>query len=289
MKQMPLMISVDDLVENYDAIAFDSYGVLVDGIDPLPGAIEFTHRLSRLGKPWLLATNDASRLTDCRVEVMRDQGFGIRTDQVISAGALLGKFFDERGLIGTQCIATGSGDAVEFVRLAGCDPVGLTSNDDVSTSLALAGITGYDWSTATTDMLTLIIRRMDAGNPLHLVVPNPDVLYPDGADRFSIGPGGLAEMLETAVSRRFGDDDAVKFTKLGKPYSPMFDAIKERLAGYERIAFVGDQLHTDIAGANRAGLNSVLIGTGITRWSNASDLIDVPVSMMPKLLLRSML
>ena len=289
MNTAPPVVSVDFLFDRYSAIAFDSYGVLVDGIDPLPGAIEFTDRLNRVGKPWLLATNDASRLTDHRVEVMSGQGFGITTDQVISAGALLGRYFEELGLIGTQCIATGSGEAVEFVRLAGCDPVPLTSYDDMSASLALAGITGYDWASATTDILTLIIRRMDAGNPLHLVVPNPDVLYPDGADRFSIGPGGLAEMLETAVSRRFGDDDAVKFTKLGKPYSPMFDAIKEHLNGLERIAFVGDQLHTDIAGANQAGLDSVLIGTGITRWTNADDLSDVPDSMMPKFLLPSML
>ena len=72
-------------------------------------------------------------------------------------------------------------------------------------------------------MLTLITRRMDAGNPIRLVVPNPDVLYPDGGDRYAIGPGGLAEMIESAVSKRFGDEDAVKFTKLGKPYAPMFD------------------------------------------------------------------
>lgn len=288
MNTEPNMVSTDYLAEKYDAIAFDSYGVLVDGIDPLPGAIEFTDHLNRIGKPWLLATNDASRLTDGRVEVMRGQGFGITTEHVISAGSLLETYFEELGIKGSRCIATGSGDAVEFVRLAGCEPVPLTSNDDVSNCLALAGITGYDWGKATSDMLTLIIRRMDAGNPLHLVVPNPDVLYPDGSDRFSIGPGGIAEMIESAVSRRFGDDDAAKFTKLGKPYSPMFDAIKERLDGSERIAFVGDQLHTDISGANQAGLDSVLIGTGITKWDSASDLNGVPESMKPKLLLPSM-
>ena len=284
----PPIVSVDFLFDRYDAIAFDSYGVLVDGIDPLPGAIELTDRLSAAGKPWLLATNDASRLTASRLEVMQGQGFGIEEDQVISAGSLLRRFFEERGVTGTRCIATGKGDAVEFVRLGGCEPIGLTPDDDISTSLAIAGITGYDWFEATSDMLSLIIRRMDAGNPLHLVVPNPDVLYPDGVNRFSIGPGGLAEMIETAASRCFGDDDAVKFTKLGKPYAPMFDAIKERLNGYKRVAFVGDQLHTDIAGANRAGLDSVLIRTGITRWNDASDLEDVPQSMMPTLLLPSM-
>lgn len=289
MNTAPSIVSIDHLVENYDAIAFDSYGVLVDGIDPLPGAIELTDRLSTAGKPWLLATNDASRLTKSRIEVMQAQGFGIEEDQVISAGSLLGRFFDERGVTGTRCIATGRGDAVEFVRLAGCEPVGLTLDDDESVSLAIAGITGYDWFETTSDMLTLIIRRMDAGNPLHLVVPNPDVLYPDGVNRFSIGPGGLAEMIETALSRRFGDDEAVKFAKLGKPYAPMFDAISERLNRYKKVAFVGDQLHTDIAGANRAGLDSVLIGTGITRWNDASDLKSVPPSMMPAFLLPSMM
>ena len=288
MSQKPPIISVDYLLASYDAIAFDSYGVLVDGIDPLPGAIELTDRLSVAGKPWVLATNDASRLTAGRLAVMQGQGFGIEEDQVISAGSLLRRFFAERGLTGTRCIATGSGDAVEFVRLAGCEPVGLRIDDDESMSLAIAGITGYDWFEATRDMLSLIIRRMDVGNPLYLVVPNPDVLYPDGVDRFAIGPGGLAEMIETAVSRCFGDEQSGKFTKLGKPYAPMFDAIKERLEGCDRVAFVGDQLHTDIAGANRAGFDSVLIGTGITRWSDASDLVDVPMSMMPTLLLPSM-
>ena len=288
MRTSPTIVSTDYLFERYDAIAFDSYGVLVDGIDPLPGAIEFTDRLSEGGIPWLLATNDASRLTDKRVKVMRDQGFGIEEDQVISAGALLRRYFEERGIVGTRCIATGHGEAVEFVRLGGCEPVGLTPEDDDSVSLAIAGITGYDWFEATRDMLSLIIRRMDAGNPLHLVVANPDVLYPDGIERFAIGPGGLAEMIETAVSRCFGDDDAVKFTRLGKPYAPMFDAIKDRLDGYKKVAFIGDQLHTDIAGANSAGIDSVLIGTGITRWNDANDLKDVPPSMMPKVLLPSM-
>ncbi len=288
MNPIPPIVSIDFLIENYDAIAFDSYGVLVDGVDPLPGAIEFTDRLNRLDKPWVLATNDASRLTASRLDVMQGQGFGIEEDQVISAGSLLRRFFEERGIVGARCIATGHGDAVEFVRLAGCTPVKLTPDDGASASLAIAGITGYDWVNATSDMLTLIIRRMDAGDPLHLVVPNPDVLYPDGLDRFAIGPGGLAEMIETAVSRCFGENEAVKFAKLGKPYAPMFDAIKERLKGCEKVAFVGDQLHTDIAGANRAGMDSVLIGTGITRWESADDLRDVPDDLMPSHLLRSM-
>ena len=281
-------ITADELFDSFDAIAFDSYGVLVDGVEPLPGAIEFIDRLNAAGRPWVLATNDASRLTDSRMQVMRGQGFGIDAEHIISAGSLLRGFFADRSVLGTRCIATGQGDAVEFVRLGGCVPVPLGTADDEATSLVIAGITGYDWFTATSDMLTLIIRRMDAGNPLHLTVPNPDVLYPDGADRFAIGPGGMAEMLELALARRFGDVDEVRFEKLGKPYAPMFDAIAERLRGCRRIAFVGDQLQTDIAGANRAGFASVLTGTGITRWETADDLRTLPPELTPTYLLPSM-
>ena len=53
MNTAPPIVSVDFLFDRYDAIAFDSYGVLVDGIDPLPGAIELTDRLSAAGKPWV--------------------------------------------------------------------------------------------------------------------------------------------------------------------------------------------------------------------------------------------
>ena len=73
---------------------------------------------------------------------MQGQGFGIGEKQVISAGSLLRRFFEERGIVGKQCIATGQGDAVEFVRLAGCTPVVLTPDDVDSASLAIAGITG---------------------------------------------------------------------------------------------------------------------------------------------------
>ena len=288
MKPLPSVISLDFLMDEYDAIAFDSYGVLVDGVDPLPGAIEFTNRLTDAGMTWVLATNDASRLNPQRLDVMLKQGFPMREAQIISAGSLLKRYFEGLGITGQQCIATGSGDAVEFVRIAGCEPVPLSAQDDDAAALALAGITGYDWREATSDILTLIVRRMDGGNPLHLVVPNPDVLYPDGLERFSIGPGGLAMMIEAATTRCFGDVDIVKFTKLGKPYAPMFDAIKERIGSQMRVAFVGDQLHTDILGANQAGIDSVLVGTGITRWERPEDLRQVEDAMMPDFLLSSM-
>lgn len=42
-------VSIDDLIERYETLLFDAYGVLVDRDGPLPGAIGLLNRLLRLG------------------------------------------------------------------------------------------------------------------------------------------------------------------------------------------------------------------------------------------------
>ena len=284
----PQLTTVDRLLDRYDAFGFDSYGVLVDGIDPLPGALDLIKRLNDAGKSWVVATNDASRLPQTRLELMQSQGFEIETHQVVSSGSLLKGFFEARQILGTKCIATGFGEAIEYVKVGGCEPVQLGATDDSAASLVLAGIHGFDWEQGLSDILSLAFRRLDAGNPLHMAVPNPDILYPDGEQRFSVGPGGLAELIETALQRGFGVSEWTTFAKLGKPHAPMFDEISSRLPSGSKAVFFGDQLHTDILGGNAAGFDTVLMGTGIARWQGPEDFDDVDSSQVPTYLLPSL-
>ncbi len=287
MSESPIPISVDELVERYDSFGFDSYGVLVDGNDPLPGALQLTRRLNRLGKSWIVATNDASRLPRTRLDTMRKQGFEIEMHQLVTSGMLLKGYFERRGLIGTQSIVTGFGETVEYVALAGCQPVGLDSKDDASASLVLAGIQGFNWDATLEEMLSLIFRRIDSGHPLYLAVPNPDVLYPNGIGRYAIGPGGLAGLIESALAQAFPESIWTRFERLGKPHAPIFDEIKARFMTDTDIIFIGDQINTDIAGANNAGLHSALIGTGVSRQyrDRASDFIELEPSKIPTYLI----
>ena len=289
MKTLPTIASIEELVDRFDAFAFDSYGVLVDGVNPLPGAIHLLSRLRQIGVPFVVATNDASKLTEARVATMRSQGFDVELADVVSSGSLLRDWAISRQLVGKTVIATGHGDAVEYVRLAGMGPVELGSQEHDAAGLIIAGIQGYDWETALSEIITMLYRHIDAGRRFHGSVPNPDVLYPDGTDRYAIGPGGLAGLIEQALERGFGaTGEPWTFDRLGKPHAPMFDEIKARLPAGANVAFFGDQLHTDIAGANAAGLTSVLTGTGITRWQNPHDFISVSDALMPDFLLQSM-
>ena len=288
MIELPSITTIDALVERYDAFGFDSFGVLVDGKDPLPGALELISRLNALGKPFVVATNDASKLTDRRVEHMRAQGFDLGLEQVVTSGSLLEGWAKARALVGSRALATGSGEALEYVRRAGMEPVGLDTDAADAAGLVIAGIQGFDWETALSDIVTVLYRQLDAGRTFPGAVPNPDVLYPDGLDRYAIGPGGLAGLIEVALERGFGSANRWSFDKLGKPHAPMFDEIKRRLPDGADVVFLGDQLHTDIQGANAAGFASALTGTGIARWSSGHDFVGVDATLMPTYLIESL-
>ena len=103
-----------------------------------------------------------------------------------------------------------------------------------------------------------------------LVVPNPDTYWPNVHDgEYGIGAGGQARFL-CSVLREMGV--AVEPVYLGKPYPPIYRHALHTLEirfgltelKPEEVAAVGDSLTSDIAGARRAGMRSVLVLTGIT-------------------------
>ena len=62
-----------------------------------------------------------------------------------------------------------------------------------------------------------------------------------------------------------------RFTALGKPERYIFEAGMKRLSvgPTEKVVMLGDQLITDIRGANAFGIDSVLVETGIGRPDEA--------------------
>jgi HAD superfamily hydrolase (TIGR01450 family) len=78
------------------------------------------------------------------------------------------------------------------------------------------------------------------------VFPMPDGPWP--------GTGAVLAAVEAA-----GGTEA---TVVGKPEPFIFDHARELLAGCEHVAIVGDNLESDIAGGERAGLTTILVLTG---------------------------
>ncbi len=66
-------VPAEVLVERYQALFLDAYGVLVHQTGPLPGARGFIEHLNAVAKPYWILSNDASRLTTTTAERYRSR------------------------------------------------------------------------------------------------------------------------------------------------------------------------------------------------------------------------
>ena len=260
---MPRLASVEDLLGAYDGFLLDAYGVLKDASGALPGACELVARLDDLGKPYVVVTNDASRLPATIARSLAGLGMAIPAERIVTSGSLLAPHFAAAGLVGARCMVVGTADSHRYVADAGGVIAPLAGTADID-ALIVCDDAGFDFLPGIEAALSAAVRALDAGRPLALVLPNPDLVYPKGSGQYGFTSGAIALLIETALRRRHPGRD-VAFTQLGKPRPPMFAEARRRLGG-DRLLMVGDQLETDVAGALAAGIDAALV-TGVSRWT----------------------
>ena len=256
-------VKLADILDRYDALLLDAFGVLVDGTSALPGAAELVAELRRRGMPFLVVTNDASRLPTTAAERFRRFGLDIPTADVLTSGQLLTPYFAERELAGARCLVLGTEDSARYITEAGGEVCPIDADADVEL-VAVCDDEGYPLLEAVNATVSVLFRAFDAGRTMHLVLPNPDLVFPAGGGRWGFTSGAIALLFEAALARRY-PERGIEFDRLGKPHRPLFEAAVARL-GTRRILMVGDQIETDIVGARAAGLDAALLTTGVSRW-----------------------
>ena len=272
-------ITLDELINRFEAILFDSDGVLVRWPSAVPEAPEAIANLNSLRKPYFVLTNDASALPETRAASYAELGLSIDSRRIISSGLLLEQYFRSSGLAGARSVVLGTDDSAAYVRRAGGQVVPFDEDFD---ALVIGDQEGFPFFEATGKVLGNLFRRIDSGKPSHLVVPNPDLIYPEG-DGFSFASGAVTEMFESALISRYPDRPDLSFTRLGKPYPAMFEEAI-RLSGTSDMVMIGDNPGTDIRGANGMGITSVLVETGLA----PIDLSLLPESDTPNYRIRSL-
>lgn len=261
-------ITVDELLARYDLFLLDAYGVLVDQSSALPGAAAFLARLRVAGKAFLIVSNDASRLPETTLARYRGFGLELALTQILTSGMLLRDHFAQAGLQGARCIVLGTSDSETYVRQAGGE---VTAPDDATASvLVVADDDGYPFLETINAVVTVLLARLERGEHTVLLLPNPDLIFPMGDSAYGITAGAVAAMLEAVLGLR-DPTGRLRFTQLGKPHPPLFEAATRRFAeiARARTVMIGDQLGTDILGARRFGLDAVLVTSGVGRVAEA--------------------
>jgi HAD superfamily hydrolase (TIGR01459 family) len=262
-------LTADELIARYDLFFLDAYGVLVRSNGALPGAAGFLARMQAAGKRFLILSNDASRAPETTRR--RYQGFGLSIElpQILTSGMLLASYYASQGLAGAPTIVLGTEDSNHYVEQAGGRVVG--SDDELAEVVVVADDDGYELLETINQVVTVLLKRLDRGQRTHLLLPNPDLLFPRAEGAYGITSGAIAALIESVLRLR-DPRGGLRFVPLGKPHRPMFEAAVQLYPAVDRrrIVMVGDQIVTDIRGAAAFGLDSAFVETGIGRRGDAA-------------------
>jgi len=225
------------------ALVIDADGVLWHGRNPLPAVPAFFDFLRAREIRFIIATNNSARPGSEIVERLAHFGVTITENQVLTSAEATALFLPRvipRG--GRVFLIGGEGLANELTR-AGFQLV---------EENAVAVVVGLD-----THLTYQKLKRatIEIRSGAKFIGSNADKTYPSD-EGLVPGSGAIIAALETATD--------VAPSIIGKPERAMFDIAIEKLnAPREFVAMLGDRLDTDIEGAQRAGLHSILVLTGV--------------------------
>jgi HAD superfamily hydrolase (TIGR01450 family) len=259
MKSIP-EITIEALIQRYEVLLLDAYGVLVHSAGTLTGAAELIAKLNQTAKSYYILTNDASRLPTTTAAQFQSKGLAIEPDRIITSGSLLKDYFAKNRLADSRCVVLGPEDSVRYVQLAGGEVVPPKERFEV---LVIGDESGFPFVETVDIVLSGLIHKLDKGEKVHLVLPNPDLIYPKSDHVFGITGGGIALILEAVLRQRYPTRSNLQFDRLGKPHVAIFEEALRR-SGTRDMVMIGDQIATDIQGAQAFGIDSVLVGSGIT-------------------------
>lgn len=275
-------IKIDQLIEQYEVLLFDSYGVLAGSTGTFPGAVELVDHLNDIGKPYFVLTNDASALPATRSDKYAVFGLTVSPDRIITSGSLLTNHFKAEGLSGSRCVVLGTEDSARYTEQAGGVVVGLQDSFD---TVVIGDQAGFPFVEAVDAVMTSLFHRLDRGDETNLVMPNPDLIYPEG-NGFGMASASVGLIFEAALNLRYPDRPELTFTRLGKPHPAIYEEAFRRagVTNTSGMVMIGDQLETDIKGAIDFGIDSVLVNTGITN----ADARMIPSHLRPSYRMHSL-
>ncbi|MEV0679757.1 HAD-IIA family hydrolase [Actinosynnema sp. NPDC050436] len=246
------------LLDRYDALLLDLDGTVYRGRDAVPGAAEAVAGARGRGIGIRFVTNNASRSPRDVADHLTDIGFRAAVDEVSTSAQAAAAMLLDLVPAGSDVLVLGTEALADEVRGCGFTPVRAAEG-------ALAVVQGLSQDLGWRELAeaALAIR---AG--AHWVACNVDATLPTERGLLP-GNGSLVAALKTAT----GAEPLVA----GKPATPLLEQAAESL-GAQRPLVVGDRLDTDVLGAVNAGLDSLLVLTGV---STEADVAELPERLRP--------
>jgi HAD superfamily hydrolase (TIGR01459 family) len=248
-----LLSGLREMAPGYDGFILDLWGVLHDGTAPFPGVLEALASLKSAGKRLAILSN-APRRAAPLAERLREIGIAPHLyDHLFSSGEeawqhLKGRDDPFYASLGRACYHLGPTRDANMLEGLDVEPVAA-----IEAAEFVLNTGPWGWEETVADYEDLLAAGAARGLPM--VCANPDLVVMHES-RAVICAGALARRYEALGGQ-------VRWH--GKPFPSVYAACFALLGigDRRRILAIGDSLRTDIAGANNAGIDSVLVLGGI--------------------------
>jgi NagD protein len=221
----------------------DMDGVLVHEDEAIPGAADFVKRLKDRQRPFLLLTNNSIfTARDLQARLARS-GIDVSEEAIWTSALATAQFLDEQRPRSTAYVI---GEAGLTTAMHG---IGYVMTDTDPEYVVLGETRTYSF-----ERITHAIRLIVNG--ARFIATNPDNTGPSPD-----GPLPATGSVAALISRATGVDPYY----VGKPNPLMMrSALNAIDAHSETTAMIGDRMDTDIVAGLEAGLEAILVLTGVT-------------------------
>lgn len=254
-----LLTAQTPLLDRYDLMMFDLDGVVYVGGHRIDGVADIVSEVRSAGRGVAFVTNNASRTPETVAAKLTRMGVPAAPADVVTSAQAAARMLRDQFGTGASVVLLGAAGLDAALKAEDLEPVSVEEPEAVALS------TGYSPDAVWRDIMRAAVR-VRGGLPW--VATNTDSSIPTDYG-LAPGHGVLVGMLQ----RFTGVDPQVA----GKPARPLLDETIRRVGG-ARPLMIGDRLDTDIEGAHNAGVDSLLVLTGV---SGLQDLVAAPAALRP--------
>jgi len=234
----------DALLAAYDAVLFDLDGTVYHGTRVIPGAPETVRAAREHGTPVRFVTNNASKAPAEVVDHLTGLGMPADAGEVHTSAQAGVQLLKERLDPGAEVLVVGTESLAAEVNGAGLKAV--RENAESVQAVVQGHSPDNTWAALAEACLAIRAGALWVACNVDATLPSERGLLP--------GNGSMVAALRTATD--------VRPLVAGKPEPLLFETAA-RSAGADRPLVVGDRLDTDIAGAVAAGIDSLVVLSGV--------------------------
>jgi NagD protein len=221
----------------------DMDGVLVREEEVIPGADELLARLQARSIPFLVLTNNSIYTRRDLAARLRTSGLNVPEESIWTSALATADFLQDQRPGGTAFVVGEAGLSTALHQ------VGYTMTEREPDYVVLGETRTYSF-----ERITRAIRLIEAG--ARFIATNPDATGPS-----QDGPLPATGSVAALISRATGVDPYF----VGKPNPLMIRSALNALDAHsESTVMIGDRMDTDIVAGLEAGLETILVLTGIS-------------------------